>query len=403
VSAQHTATSALSVRSAFPSAVLKTEVTGSPFSLPLLYNSGFFTASAGAAMSRVLIVKLSSMGDLIQALPALTDATLAMPEVRFDWVVDEAFAEVPSWHPAVETVIVSAHRRWRRQLFQSMRQGEWRQFFQQLRTRQYDYVLDAQTSLKSALVTRLARGLRVGPDKDSVREYGAHWAYQQRVSVGQQQLAVNRWRELFSAALNYPLPTTAPDFGLSAKEWLQSAHRPAGSYLVMVTNASWPTKCLPPETWRALLSRAQAEGLEVLLPWGSEAERQQALTIADGFSSAHVLPKLGLSEWAGLLAGSAGALCHDTGLAHIAAALGVPTLTVYGPTDPALIGATGPRVAHWRVSDFSCAPCYRRECRYQNYRGPQAQCLAAIAAEDLWQALTKLRQEMLQPLPEQQI
>src|SRR5690606_34264849 len=114
--------------------------------------------NTGAAMSRVLIVKLSSMGDLVQALPAVTDAAAALPGTRFDWVVDEAFAEVPGWHPAVDKVIISAHRRWRRQPLQSLCRGEWRDFVRRLRNTQYDWVLDAQTSLKSALVTRLARG-----------------------------------------------------------------------------------------------------------------------------------------------------------------------------------------------------------------------------------------------------
>ena len=337
-------------------------------------------------MSRVLIVKLSSMGDLVQALPAVTDAAAALPGLVFDWVVDEAFAEVPAWHPAVDRVIISAHRRWRRQPLRSWRRGEWRDFLQRLRATHYDRVLDAQTSLKSALVTRLARGERVGPDRQSVREYGAHWAYQRRVAVAQRQLAVKRWRQLFSRALGYPMPDSPPDFGLADRDWPASEHRPAGPYMVMVTNASWPTKCLPPATWRALLARAQAEGLAVLLPWGSEAERRQACAIAEGYAGARVLPRLGLSEWAGLLAGSAGAICSDTGLAHIAAALGVPVVTAYGPTDPALIGATGERSRHLVAGGFDCAPCYQRECRHGDYRGGEARCLAALTAADLWQS-----------------
>lgn len=342
-------------------------------------------------MSRVLIVKLSSMGDLVQALPAVTDAAAALHGVRFDWVVDEAFAEVPAWHPAVDNVIVSAHRRWRKQFWRSLRGGELSAFYRRLRANSYQTVLDAQTSLKSALITRLARGERVGADKDSVREYGAHWAYQKRVAVSQQQLAVNRWRQLFSRALGYPLPDTPPDFGLSGKHWPASEHRPAAPYMVMVTNASWPTKCLPSTTWRQLLSLAESAGLEVLLPWGSEAERQQACAIATGFAGARVLPRLGLSEWAGLLAGSAGAICNDTGLAHIAAALGVPTVTAYGPTDPALIGATGERSSHQAASGFDCTPCYQRECRHGDYRGGEARCLAALTATQLWQAFAAQR------------
>ncbi|HEY7883397.1 MAG TPA: glycosyltransferase family 9 protein, partial [Cellvibrionaceae bacterium] len=120
-------------------------------------------------MNRVLIVKLSSMGDLVQALPAVSDAARAMPDTRFDWVVDETFAEVPAWHPAIDRVIVSAHRRWRKQFWASVNSGQLRDFYRTLREREYSVVVDAQTSLKSALVTRLARGERRGPDKHSVR------------------------------------------------------------------------------------------------------------------------------------------------------------------------------------------------------------------------------------------
>src|SRR5690606_20471778 len=123
---------------------------------------------SGATMNRGVIAKLSSMGDLGQALPAASDAARAMPDTRFDWVVDEAFAEVPAWQPAIDRVIVSAHRRWRKRFWASLKSGQLRAFYRALREREYSVVGDAQTSLKSALVTRMARGDRRGPDKHSV-------------------------------------------------------------------------------------------------------------------------------------------------------------------------------------------------------------------------------------------
>src|SRR5690606_3134476 len=128
-------------------------------------------------------------------------------------------------------------RRWRKQFWVSLKSGQLRDFYRTLRERDYSAVVDAQTSLKSALVTRLARGERRGPDKHSVREYGAHWAYQQQVAVAQDILAVDRWRQLFSATLGYPLPSSTPDFGLKGKTWPESEHRPIAPYLVAVTNA----------------------------------------------------------------------------------------------------------------------------------------------------------------------
>ncbi|WP_041522947.1 lipopolysaccharide heptosyltransferase I [Gilvimarinus agarilyticus] len=345
---------------------------------------------------RVLIVKLSSMGDLVQTLPAISDAVRAIPGIRFDWAVDEAFAEVPTWHPAIERTIVSAHRRWKRSVKTAWQSGELKAYWRKLREREYDLVLDAQTSFKSATVARMARGLRAGPDADSVREKGAHLFYQRRFKVAQDILAVDRWRDLFAAGLGYPRPQTAPEFGLQDKAWPAQTvtHKP---YIVAVTNASWPTKCLPNTSWQGLIKHAAAAGLEVLLPWGSPTERETAEAIARDHANAKVLERMSLTELAGLLHTSQGAVCNDTGLAHIAAALNVPTVTAYGPTDPALIGATGPRSSHIVAPGYLCEQCGKRLCRHPDasattdFVDNRPRTLAAITGDQLWQALTQIQ------------
>ena len=128
-------------------------------------------------------------------------------------------------------------------------------------------------------------------------------------------------------------------------------------------------------------------GYRVLLPWGTPAEQQQALELARGFEHCEVLPKLSLTELAGLLRASAGAVCNDTGLAHIAACVDTPVVTVYGPTDPALIGASGQYSSHLAATDHACVPCYKRECRVSGYSGPQGQCLQTVSPEQVWHAL----------------
>lgn len=338
----------------------------------------------------VLIVKLTSMGDLVQALPALSDAARARPGIRFDWVVDEAFAEVPGWHPAVGQVIRTAHRRWRRSPG-ILGGGELSGFVKTLRANRYDAVIDAQTNLKSALVTLLARGVKHGPDRASVREWPAHWAYHRRYAIPQEQLAIDRWRQLFSRVLDYPLPATVPDFGLAGHPW----PRPAGvdvahPYLVFVTNASWDNKYWIEPHWRTLIRRAGDAGYRVLLTWGAERERQRTEVLAAGLDNAEVLPRMGLSEVAGLMAASGGAICMDTGLAHVAAALDVPTVTLYGPTDPALIGATGGRSVHVVAGGLPCVPCYRRRCDIPGYSGPVAQCLKSMGPDRVWDDFCRL-------------
>jgi len=341
---------------------------------------------------RVLIVKLTSMGDLVQALPALSDACRARPGIIFDWAVDEAFAEIPTWHPAVGKVIKTAHRRWKSSLFKSAgrNEGQVFSFLGELRATRYDAVIDAQTNLKSAVVTALARGAKHGPDAASVREYPAHWAYRHRYRIDKNQLAIERWRQLFARVLAYPLPVSPPDFGVGGKSWPEAQGIPEDGYLVAVPNASWDNKYWIDSHWREVIAMAGRAGLQVLLTSGSEKERQRCCEIAKGLENASVLPRKSLTEIAAILRASRGAICMDTGLAHVSAALDVPTVTLYGPTDPALIGATGARSTHLVAGGYACIPCYRKECVVAGYRGSEAQCLRQISPEVVWQAFARL-------------
>ena len=352
----------------------------------------------------VLIVKLTSMGDLVQALPALSDAQKAYPDITFDWAVDESFAEVPLWHAAVRHTLPTAHRRWRKQVFSFRGNGEIRRFVKTLRQTEYDVVIDAQTNWKSALVTRFARGPKHGPDSRSVSEWIAHLAYDHHHAIARDELAITCWRKLFAQALAYPQPTTAPDFGLAGRQWprlsgeagAQLASVMAQSpFLVFVQNASWTNKRWIDAHWQSLLERAAEQNYRVLLPWGSASEKQEAEMIAQSYAHCEVLPRLTLSEIAGVLVKSAGAVCVDTGLAHVAAALDVPTVTMYGATDPQRIGATGGLAEHVLADGYACTPCYKRHCETAQYQGAQAQCMKTITADQVWQALVRLQSRTL--------
>ncbi|PCH52478.1 MAG: lipopolysaccharide heptosyltransferase I [Cellvibrionales bacterium] len=340
---------------------------------------------------RVLIVKLTSMGDLVQALPALTDAQRAIPGIEFDWAVDESFTEIPSWHPAVIKILNTAHRRWRKHWWQV---GEIKQFIGQLRSVRYDAVIDAQTNLKSAVVTALSKGKKHGPDGASVREWGAQLAYRKRYALPKNQLAIDRWRQLFAGVLNYSLPTDSPDFGLTGVDWpAPNIKLPDSPFLVFVQNASWSNKRWHDSHWRQLIETAGEQGYAVLLPWGSELEQRQAQLLAEGYEHAQVLPKLTLTELAVLLRASDGAICVDTGLAHVSAALDVPTVTLYGATDPHLIGATGSQSIHLEVEGYACAPCYKRICQVEDYRGEVALCMKTLGVAQVWSSLLSVMEQ----------
>lgn len=338
---------------------------------------------------RVLLIKLTSMGDLMHALPALTDACNALPGIRFDWVVDEAFAEVPGWHPAVDRVICSAHRRWRKNLRQAIFGGQLRAFFQQLNAEDYDAILDAQNNLKSAVIVALRRGSSHGLDKASVREKPAHWAYSHHHSADKTLHAITRQRQLLAQTLGYDLPDTAPDYGIDPSRMRLPELDLPERYLVFVHNASWTTKLWPEQHWHALIELAERAGYHVLLPCGDDTEHQRALVLANGHDNAIALPKLSLSEVGGLLDRSAGAVCCDTGLSHLAAVLGVPSVSFYGPTSAGLIGATGLNQQLLIASSehFTCAPCYDRRCTFAGKNSAMSACMEAFSPVDVWRAL----------------
>ncbi|HDP3420481.1 TPA: lipopolysaccharide heptosyltransferase I, partial [Pseudomonas aeruginosa] len=228
---------------------------------------------------RVLLVKTSSLGDVIHTLPALTDAARAIPGIQFDWVVEEGFAEIPAWHPAVARVIPVAIRRWRKNLWQTLRNGEWRRFKQRLKEVDYDLVIDAQGLLKSAWLTRYVGKTPVaGLDRDSAREPLASRFYRRAYPVAWGQHAVERTRQLFAQALDYPLPESVGDYGLD-REQLADAD-PGAPYLVFLHGTTWVTKHWPEAYWRELAERMCERGWSVRLPWGSAAERERAGRLA---------------------------------------------------------------------------------------------------------------------------
>ncbi|WP_420554797.1 lipopolysaccharide heptosyltransferase RfaC [Neptuniibacter marinus] len=286
---------------------------------------------------KVLIVKTSSMGDVIHTLPALTDAAAAYPDIRFDWVVEEGFQEIPHWHPQVDNVIPVAIRRWRKSIIQTLKKGEWSAYKAQLQAQNYDFVIDAQGLLKSALlVSKLAHGPSYGLDKESAKEPLAARFYDNPIYVDKNLHAVERIRQLFAKALNYPLPKQLGDFSIRPHFVPTSPTEP---YLVFQHSTTRFDKHWPEEYWISLIEKAS--DWKIKLPWGSEAEKERAERLAHNQPHVEVLPKLSLSEVATVLVSATGCVSVDTGLSHLAAALDTPNLILFGPTDPGLVGGYG--------------------------------------------------------------
>lgn len=370
---------------------------------------------------RVLIVKTSSLGDVIHTLPALTDAARVFPDIRFDWVVEESFAEIPAWHPAVDRVIPVAVRRWRKHPLKARQSGEWQAFTRTISSTGYDAVIDAQGLFKSAFLCRFARSPVHGLDWKSAREPLAGLFYDNRHPVPWGRHAVLRVRELFAQALGYRLPeeasgpsdgatrASAATYGLDhARVLATAAHQPDTSrpYLVFLHGTTWATKHWPETYWRQLAERASAHGWAVRLPWGSITEHERADRIVAGIPGASVLPRLTLTDLAAELAEARACVAVDTGLGHLAAALDVPTLSLFGPTNPGYTGAWGQR-QHHLASDFGCAPCLRKTCNHvptvderQHFDlgTEHPLCFTRLAPPQVWSALEDLAGTPTPPL-----
>ena len=293
---------------------------------------------------RVLILKTSSMGDVIHALPALTDAKKYKPSIVFDWVVEESFQEIPSWHPAVDSVIPIAIRRWRKNIFQTVGSNEWRQFKTQLRKNHYDLVIDCQGLLKSAWLGRVIKAPVAGYDKESVRESVATWFYQKQYAVDVNMHAVERIRHLFAQALDYEVPTEKGNYGIDKQCFYGASIESANIVFLHATTRE--DKLYPEEHWRELAKKLIADGYRIRLPWGEEHERERAHRIAENIDGVEVLPRLNLHGVACVLAQASAVVAVDTGLGHLSAALNIPSLSVYGSTDPDLVGAYGENQTH---------------------------------------------------------
>lgn len=290
---------------------------------------------------RILLVKTSSLGDVIHNLPVAADLARRLPGVALDWVVEEAFAELPRLHPAVRRVFPVAVRRWRGHLLSGGTWAEMRAFKRELGKEAYDAVLDTQGLLKSGLITAQARlapgGSRIGFGHASAREPIASRFYDRGFEVARDLHAVERNRRLAAAAFGYALDDLPLDYGIAAApsraSWL-----PDRDYAVLLTATSRADKLWPEPDWRSLGSALIAAGLACVLPAGSDPERRRAARLGEALEHAVAAPPLGLADMAGLIAGARLVVGVDTGLVHLAAALGKPTVGIYCASEPALTG-----------------------------------------------------------------
>ena len=287
-------------------------------------------------MASILFIKTSSLGDVIHHMPALTEARKARPDARFTWLVEEAFAPLVRLHSAVAEVIPVAWRRWRKSLYAPATLSEIAGNLRAIRAPRYDEIVDSQGLLRTAVIARLARGRRHGYDAASIREPLAALFYDVRHSVSRGLHAVERNRILSGLALGYA-PQGAPDFGLDRARFPAPGER----YGVLLHATARPGKQWPEAHWIALGHALAGQGIDLVLPWGTDAERARSERIASALPRARVPERAPLDAVARLIAGAQFVVGVDTGLLHLAAALGVPLVAIFAGSKPGLTGPVG--------------------------------------------------------------
>ena len=289
-------------------------------------------------MTRILLVKTSSLGDIVHNLPVATDILARIPGAEITWVVEDAFAAVPKMHPAVKRVIPVAIRRWRKAWWRADVRRAIGAARAALRESSYDAIIDTQGLFKSAVIARTAQGVRYGPDFASSREPLAVF-YNRTFTVSWALHAVERNRSLAAQALGYDL-TQPPLYGIRAP-MAQLPWLPREPYAVLLHATSAERKLWPEARWIALGLRLAGEGVRCILPWGRVEERERSERLAGSIPNALVAPAMSLADLATLMAGAQVVVGVDTGLAHLATALGMSTVGIYCATDPAATGLYG--------------------------------------------------------------
>jgi heptosyltransferase I len=292
-------------------------------------------------MAEILFIKTSSLGDVVHHMPAITDARRRLPQARLSWVVEEAYAPLARLHPGVDAVIPVASRRWRTRLHDPATWREIGNFRRAIRQQSYDVAIDTQGLLRTALIAHGVRGVRHGYDRASIREPLACLFYDVRHRVEWDAHAIWRNRTLCGSALGYA-PASPIDFGLNGAIGHQSPARP---YAVLIHATARPGKEWSDAHWIAVARAVRDRGFDVVLPWGQEAERARSEAIAAASRSDSggdpVPERRPLDEVAGLIAGASLVIGVDTGLVHVAAALGVPLVAIFIGSEPGLTGPMG--------------------------------------------------------------
>ncbi|MBA4372805.1 MAG: glycosyltransferase family 9 protein [Thermodesulfovibrio sp.] len=328
---------------------------------------------------RILIVKPSSLGDVVHSLPFLNSLHACFPAAAIDWVIARGLEGLLEGHPMLDRLIIIDKDRWRQISRAADTLGELKDLFSTLKARRYDLVVDLQGLLRSGLISRATNArMRVGFSE--ARE-GSRYFYTRTVRGGRDVHAVDRYLKI-SAALGcdtkdivFPLP---PSTGIAEK--VKEVRNSLGDYMVLVPGARWDTKIWPPASFGTLASMLPLKS--VVIGGNGDRERAGEIVRLSGGRAVSVAGETSLPELVELMRTARAVVTNDSGPMHIAAALGIPVVAIFGPTSPVRTGPYGRNHIIFR-SERGCAPCYKRRC-------DNVQCMKDITPEMVFEKTQRL-------------
>lgn len=345
-----------------------------------------------AAPRRALIVRMSSIGDVIHTLPAYLALRRAWPSTLLGWAVEPAAAPLVQRLPGPLMVHVLDTHRWRRHWWSPPNLRSVREAIGYLRSRRYDVAIDFQGLVKSAVVARLSGAPVLGLEATEAREPLAARLYQRTVSVDEDAHVVHRGLALAAAAGAGVADDESPAFpalvtpedrdrvrdglaGLDGIDW------PAAPLVVVHSAHNWDSKRWPAERWGELGRRLHAETrLPLLWIWGPGERQRTREIVRDAGPGNHLAPTTSLTELAALLESARLFVGGDSAPLHLAVAVGTPCVGIFGPTDPRRTGPLDPvdRAVH---RTLPCSFCHRRGCPLGT-----RECLEELAADPVVEA-----------------
>ena len=289
---------------------------------------------------KILLVRTSSLGDIIHTLPIAYDIKHVMPDAKLHWLSEESFSDVCTLSPFVDVVKKTAFRRWRKTLFSSKTWSEIRALKADLRSEHYDIVIDTQGLLRSAWAASWSGSPVFGYSRDTVRESLATLFYNQTKRLPESIGTVRRYRKMAALCLGYSIDEGHPKFGLKAPNVPEGVTLPH-DYATLFVSTSQERKNWQEDRWKVLIEELKAQGLDSVLFWGNEKEKERALRIAGNEPFVHVLPRMPIPAVAAVVAHARIGIGVDTGLMHLAAALARPCVGIWVDTIPENISLIG--------------------------------------------------------------